>query len=77
MADKTQPPETITISKDLALEMHNNTWEQMSYWNYCTCNGWYCQCRFCSALANKNGAIEHKDDCLGVRVLEALKGAWE
>ncbi len=65
----------VAIPRDLANELLNETHNLMFHWSPCDNDSDYI-CEFCGNRAKTNNAITitHRTNCLGPRLLEALKG---
>lgn len=67
--------DTVAIPRDLADELLTETYSLMFHYSYCDNDSDFV-CEFCGKRAETNDAntINHKTDCLGPRLLEALRG---
>jgi hypothetical protein len=71
------PKPTITITAELADELMSDIQRLMDHWSPCDTASDYV-CEFCGNRAPNNQlAMVHKDNCLGVRYLEALENGEE
>jgi len=61
---------TYTLSEELARELRQHVVKDMYRYNI----GWgRYLCQYCGSTPDCNGSMSHKKDCLGQKLIEALK----